>query len=171
MPVFPDVGSRIVWPAPIAPFSSASSIRARATLSLTDPVGLRDSSFAQMRTPGFGERLGNSTSGVLPIDCTMSPYRPPQGLLLTRSAGITSRNIAGYSSAILRSLRSMGPMERGFDFDWLVVGSGFGGSVSALRLSEKGYSVGVLECGRRFADNEFPRATADLKRYFWRPKL
>ena len=38
----------------------------------------------------------------------------------------------------------------GYDFDWLVIGSGFGGSVSALRLSEKGYSVGVLECGRRF---------------------
>jgi cholesterol oxidase len=58
-----------------------------------------------------------------------------------------------------------------FDFDWLVVGSGFGGSVSALRLSQKGYSVGVLECGRRFADHEFPRATADLKRYFWNPRL
>jgi len=58
-----------------------------------------------------------------------------------------------------------------FDFDWLVVGSGFGGSVSALRLSEKGYSVGVLECGRRFADHEFPNSTADLKRYFWNPRL
>jgi cholesterol oxidase len=58
-----------------------------------------------------------------------------------------------------------------FDFDWLVIGSGFGGSVSALRLTEKGYSVGVLECGRRFADDEFPRSTADLKRYFWRPHL
>ncbi|HTU77517.1 MAG TPA: GMC family oxidoreductase [Solirubrobacteraceae bacterium] len=59
----------------------------------------------------------------------------------------------------------------GFDFDWLVIGSGFGGSVSALRLVEKGYSVGVLECGRRFADHEFPRATSDLKRYFWNPRL
>ena len=58
-----------------------------------------------------------------------------------------------------------------FDFDWLVIGSGFGGSVSALRLAEKGYSVGVLECGRRFADDELPRSTADLRRYFWRPKL
>jgi cholesterol oxidase len=58
-----------------------------------------------------------------------------------------------------------------FDFDWLVVGSGFGGSVSALRLSEKGYSVGVLECGRRFADDELPRSTGDLRRYFWSPKL
>jgi cholesterol oxidase len=65
----------------------------------------------------------------------------------------------------------MGPSQDSFDFDWLVIGSGFGGSVSALRLSEKGYSVGVLECGRRFADNELPRATADLKRYFWNPRL
>ncbi len=65
----------------------------------------------------------------------------------------------------------MAPSGDDFDFDWLVVGSGFGGSVSALRLSQKGYSVGVLECGRRFADHEFPRATADLKRYFWNPRL
>ncbi len=60
---------------------------------------------------------------------------------------------------------------RDFDFDWLVIGSGFGGSVSALRLSEKGYSVGVLECGRRFADDEMPTSTADLRRYFWNPRL
>lgn len=61
--------------------------------------------------------------------------------------------------------------KRQFDFDWIVIGSGFGGSVSALRLSEKGYRVGVLECGRRFADHEFPKSTGDFKRYFWRPYL
>jgi cholesterol oxidase len=60
---------------------------------------------------------------------------------------------------------------RDFDFDWLVIGSGFGGSVSALRLSEKGHTVGVLECGRRFADDEMPTSTADLRRYFWNPRL
>ncbi|MFN8162478.1 MAG: GMC family oxidoreductase [Solirubrobacterales bacterium] len=58
-----------------------------------------------------------------------------------------------------------------FDFDWIVVGSGFGGSVSALRLAEKGYSVGVLECGRRFRDEDFPKSTWDLRRYFWAPRL
>lgn len=43
------------------------------------------------------------------------------------------------------------------EYDLLVIGSGFGGSVTALRLAEKGYKVGVLEAGRRFADDEFPR--------------
>jgi cholesterol oxidase len=60
-------------------------------------------------------------------------------------------------------------MDAEFDVDWLVIGSGFGGSVSALRLREKGYSVTVLECGRRFADDELPRSTWDLRRYFWAP--
>jgi cholesterol oxidase len=58
-----------------------------------------------------------------------------------------------------------------FDFDWLVIGSGFGGSVSALRLVEKGYSVGVLECGRRFADDELPSSTSDVRRYWYSPYL
>ena len=43
------------------------------------------------------------------------------------------------------------------EYDWLVIGSGFGGSTSALRLAEKGYRVAVLECGRRFADEDFAR--------------
>jgi cholesterol oxidase len=58
-----------------------------------------------------------------------------------------------------------------FDVDWVVVGSGFGGSVSALRLAEKGYSVKVLECGKRFRDEDFPKSTWDLRRYFWAPRL
>jgi cholesterol oxidase len=58
-----------------------------------------------------------------------------------------------------------------FDYDWVVVGSGFGGSVSALRLAEKGYSVNVLECGKRFRDEDFPKSTWDLRRYFWAPRL
>ena len=58
------------------------------------------------------------------------------------------------------------------DFDWLVIGSGFGGAVSSLRLAEKGYSVGVLECGRRFEDDDFASSTLrQPRRYFWWPKL
>jgi cholesterol oxidase len=58
-----------------------------------------------------------------------------------------------------------------YDFDWLVVGSGFGGSVAALRLAEKGYSVGVLECGRRFEDSDFAESSWNLRRYFWAPLI
>ena len=57
------------------------------------------------------------------------------------------------------------------DYDWLVIGSGFGGSVAALRLREKGHKVAVLECGRRFGDDDLPRSTWDLRRYFWAPRL
>jgi cholesterol oxidase len=57
------------------------------------------------------------------------------------------------------------------DFDWLVIGSGFGGSVSALRLAEKGYRVAVLECGRRFADGDFAESAWNMRRYFWMPRL
>src|SRR5437763_3390546 len=62
-------------------------------------------------------------------------------------------------------------MNRSYDFDWLVIGSGFGGSVSALRLSEKGYSVGILECGRRYEDEDFARTTWNLRRYYWMPRI
>ena len=56
-----------------------------------------------------------------------------------------------------------------YDYDWLVVGSGFGGSVSALRLAEKGHRVGVLECGRRFRDEDYAESAWNLRRYFWAP--
>ena len=55
------------------------------------------------------------------------------------------------------------------DYDWLVIGSGFGGSTSALRLAEKGYKVGVLEVGRRFDDEDFAESTWQLHRYLWAP--
>jgi cholesterol oxidase len=60
---------------------------------------------------------------------------------------------------------------RPLDYDWIVIGSGFGGSVSALRLAEKGYRVAVLECGRRFEDEDFAETTWQLGRYYWMPKL
>ena len=57
------------------------------------------------------------------------------------------------------------------DFDVLVVGSGFGGSVTALRLTEKGYRVGVLEAGARFADEDFAATSWDLKKFLFRPEV
>ena len=57
------------------------------------------------------------------------------------------------------------------DFDVLVIGSGFGGSVTALRLTEKGYRVGVLEAGQRFTDDTLPKTSWDLRNFLWAPKL
>ena len=54
-------------------------------------------------------------------------------------------------------------------FDFVVIGSGFGGSVSAMRLTEKGYRVLVLERGKRFRDEDFARTSWDLRRYVWMP--
>ncbi|BBH17760.1 cholesterol oxidase [Nocardioides baekrokdamisoli] len=57
------------------------------------------------------------------------------------------------------------------DYDWVVVGSGFGGSVAALRLAEKGYRVAVMERGKAYADEDLPRSTSDRRRFFWAPAL
>ena len=56
-------------------------------------------------------------------------------------------------------------------WDYIIVGSGFGGSVSALRLVEKGYKVLVLEKGRRLRTGDFPKTNWNLKRYFWLPQV
>ncbi|MER5912783.1 GMC family oxidoreductase [Streptomyces sp. NPDC001982] len=63
------------------------------------------------------------------------------------------------------------PGDEGYDYDVIVVGSGFGGSVTALRLTEKGYRVGVLEAGRRFTRDTLPKNSWDLKNYLWAPKF
>jgi cholesterol oxidase len=57
------------------------------------------------------------------------------------------------------------------DYDVIIIGSGFGGSVTALRLTEKGYRVGVLEAGRRFEDHEFAKTSWNLRKFLWAPKL
>jgi len=57
------------------------------------------------------------------------------------------------------------------DYDYIVIGSGFGGSVAALRLAQKGYRVLVLEQGRRFNPEDFPKSNWNLAKYFWLPAL
>jgi len=56
-------------------------------------------------------------------------------------------------------------------FDYVIIGSGFGGSVSALRLAEKGYKVLVIEKGKWFKAKDFPKTNWNLKRWLWEPKL
>jgi cholesterol oxidase len=59
----------------------------------------------------------------------------------------------------------------GHDYDYVIVGSGFGGSVSALRLAEKGYRVLVVEAGKRWRTEDFPRSNWNLRKFFWLPAL
>lgn len=58
-----------------------------------------------------------------------------------------------------------------YDFDQIIVGSGFGGAVSALRMTEKGNRVLILEKGKRWADEDYPESNQKAKDYIWEPKL
>jgi cholesterol oxidase len=62
-------------------------------------------------------------------------------------------------------------MAKELQFDVVVIGSGFGGSVTALRLREKGYSVAVLEAGKRFADKDFPKTSWRVNKFLFAPAL
>jgi len=56
-----------------------------------------------------------------------------------------------------------------FDYDVIIIGSGFGGSVSALRAVEKGYRVAVIESGRRWKDEDVPKSSWDVRKFAWLP--
>ena len=56
-------------------------------------------------------------------------------------------------------------------YDVIIVGSGFGGSVSAYRLTQKGYKVLVIEKGKRYEDKDFPKTNWNLRKYLWMPNL
>lgn len=62
-------------------------------------------------------------------------------------------------------------MSEKLDYDYIVIGSGFGGSVSAMRLAEKGYSVAVLEMGKRYRTGDFAKTNWNLKKFLWFPQL
>jgi len=69
-----------------------------------------------------------------------------------------------------RSASAINPVPRS-TADVIVIGSGFGGSVAALRLREKGYRVTVLEAGQRFTDAALPKTSWDIRRFLWAPRL
>lgn len=71
----------------------------------------------------------------------------------------------------LTARRRLGGQDTSDHFDVVIIGSGFGGSVSALRLAEKGYSVCVLEAGKRWRSEDFPKTNWNLRRSLWFPKL
>ena len=58
-----------------------------------------------------------------------------------------------------------------FDYDYIIVGSGFGGSVSAHRLTEKGYKVLVIEKGKRWSPTQFPETNWKLRKWLWLPSF
>jgi cholesterol oxidase len=68
-----------------------------------------------------------------------------------------------------RTMKGNIPHSISYDYDYIVVGSGFGGSVSALRLAQKGYSVLVLESGKRWKATDFPKTNWSLRKYLWMP--
>src|SRR5439155_24383344 len=80
------------------------------------------------------------------------------------------RSLGESPTASLRAARSGGSYSAAV-YDYLVVGSGFGGSVAACRLAEKGYSVAVVEMGKRWTAADFPKTTWNLRRWIWRPRL
>ena len=58
----------------------------------------------------------------------------------------------------------------GFDYDVIVIGSGSGGSVAAMRATEKGYRVGVMEAGKRWRDEDIPKTSWDIRKFAWQPE-
>ncbi len=61
--------------------------------------------------------------------------------------------------------------EKRHDYDYIVIGSGFGGSVSAMRLSQKGYKVAVIEAGKNWEDQDFADRNWNIRKFFWMPRI
>src|SRR5262245_10503446 len=117
------------------------------------------------------------TSGVTRISSAKHPAAPERRISSRqrwRAAFRHGRRSWRWLECSASSLRTKTITEptanmSAFDYDVLIIGSGFGGSVAALRAAEKGYRVGVMEAGRRWNDADIPRNSWDLKDYLWLP--
>ena len=122
--------------------------------------GMRDSGIGRRHGPGGDPQVHREPERRRPArDRARHATRPQRRAV--------ERGHDGGAAAV----QGGGPPVSEWDVDVVVVGSGFGGSVSALRLAEKGYSVLVYEAGRRFADADFARTSWDVRRYLWAPAL
>src|SRR5262245_31017516 len=113
-----------------------------------------------MPRPEAGVSLSSRTESLMGRRCTRRAsraMRPP------RIATSSSRNSRPDGAGGKR-----GPMAT-LDYDVVIIGSGFGGSVAALRAAEKGYRVGVMEAGKRWKDEDIPKTQWDQARYLWLP--
>ena len=98
-----------------------------------------------------------------------------------QASSIVVRRIAIFGSALAVTSETTSALQQpkestdvsGIDahYDVIVVGSGFGGSVAALRAAEKGYSVAVMESGKRWADEDIPNTNWEVGKFVWQPEL
>ena len=130
------------------------------------------------RADGRDEGLRAWAAGTAPRASSSTPSRrtsPPSGWSASPPPHrVTDEQLGACADAGPEDPQAPGravTRRPGLDHDVVVVGSGFGGSVSALRLAEKGYGVHVFEAGRRFEDDDFARTSWDLRRYLWAPRL
>src|SRR5260221_3166208 len=101
-------------------------------------------------------------------DSELVPRVWPDTFILHASSlqlGLLHRSDARPNVNMRVRVEGEGPM----DWDYAIIGSGFGGSVSGLRLTQKGYRVVMLEKGRRFRAEDFPRSNWNLRRWLWMP--
>ncbi len=128
--------------------------------------GSLDSPMGGMRQSGMGRRQGSE--GI-------HRYTEPQTVAtqrLIRFAPMLGMSDQLYAKVMTANMRLMNKLGRRVThYDVLVIGSGFGGSVTALRLTEKGYRVGVLEAGARFDEASYPATSWDARRFLFAPEV